>query len=668
MAITTFGMGLLGQTFNLMSLGGMAIAIGLVIDDAVVVTENIARHLAFTPNRRQAIRDALRELVWPVTTSTLTTVVVFLPLSLLQGVVGEFFSALSVTLATAVLLSLALALTLVPLLADKFVAGRPADTPATPHPSAWHRVSARIGRGIERLSDRYVRALDLALHHPGGVGVVALALIAGGVLAYRAVGTGFLPIMDEGAFVLDYFTPGGTALAETDRELRIVERILAETPEVEGTSRRTGAELGLFATLQNTGDIVVRLRPRSQRARDIFAVIEDVRGRIETALPRIRVEFVQLLSDLINDLAGSPNPIEIKLFGDRLEALEAYARSVAPKLERIPGVVDLYNGVSEPSPEILMRVREAQAGRIGLSPEDVAAQVHAPLLGVAAGEIRAEDRTIAVRVRAPDDVRFDPLRLGTLPVFGPTATRPTPLAALASFRETASRAELFRENGQQMIAITAGVEGRSLGKTMQDVNAVLAANPPPAGIRLEIGGQYAEQQKAFRSLLIVLALAALSVIGVMLVEFQSFVEPGVIVLAAPLSFVGAIALLLITRTQLNVSSFMGMILLVGLIVKNGIILLDFTRHRMRYEGEVLEDAIRKAARTRFRPILMTTLCTLLGLLPLALGIGPGSEIQRPLALAVIGGLALSTPITLFIVPTFYVAIRGRQFKLHADTP
>ena len=210
-----------------------------------------------------------------------------------------------------------------------------------------------------------------------------------------------------------------------------------------------------------------------------------------------------------------------------------------------------------------------------------------------------------------------------------------------------------------MIAVTAGVEGRSLGGVMDDLRGVLAANPPPPGIRLELGGQYEGQQEAFRSLILILGLAALSVLAVMLIQFQSFVEPLVIVLAAPLSFVGAVALLLVTGTDLNVSSFMGMILLVGLIVKNGIILLDFTRHRMRHEDETLDVAIREAARVRFRPILMTTLCTLFGLLPLALGVGAGAALQRPLALAVIGGLALSTPITLFLVPTFVVAIRSR---------
>jgi multidrug efflux pump subunit AcrB len=469
--------------------------------------------------------------------------------------------------------------------------------------------------------------------------------------------------MDEGAFVLDYTTPGGTALAETDRQLHIVEKILASTPEITGTSRRTGAELGLFATEQNTGDIVARLKPEGQRDRSIFDVIDEVRDKVERAVPRMRIEFVQILSDIINDLAGNPSPVEIRLFGQDLAQLEAYGTKLGEKLEPVAGIEDLFNGVSEPSAELSMEIAGAEANRVGLTPDQVSAEVSGTLLGVNAGEVRLGDRPVNVRVRAPDSVRFSPRLLGSLPIYSPTTQATVPLASLVSFTPGETRGELRRENQQQLIVMTADLSDRSLGAVMGDVRKVLADNPPPAGIRVELGGQYASQREAFRALLLVLALAAASVIGVMVLQFQSFVEPLVILLAAPLSFVGALLLLLITGTALNVSSFMGLILLVGLIVKNGIILLDFTRHRMRSDGLVLEDAIREAARIRLRPILMTTLCTLFGLLPLALGLGAGSELQRPLALAVIGGLALSTPITLYVVPTLLVAIRGRDYAL-----
>lgn len=662
MALTVFVMTRLGQTFNLMTLGAMAIAIGLVIDDAVVIIENIVRHIRLQPDRRVAIHEAVQELIWPVTSSTVTTVVVFLPLGLLTGVEGQFFHALSITLTIAVLVSLVVALTIIPLLSERYI--RVADVDAHERTADGPRgVLARVGGAIDSLSDRYERALASALRHARWVVPVAAALIVAGYFVHRFVPTGFLPEIDEGAFVLDYVTPGGTALAETDRMLHVVERILTETPEVTGIARRTGAEMGLFATGQNTGDIVVRLKPDRERQRSTAEVIDEVRGKIGREVPRMQIEFVQILSDVINDLAGATNPVEIKMFGPDLGALEAYAGKIEPRMSAIDGLEDYYDGISEPAAEMEMTINQAEANRVGLTPIQVADAVSGTLLGVPGGEIRLDDRSIGVRVRAPDSVRFDSRLLASLPVLAPETRKHVPLGALATFHTTDSRAELLRENQQQMIKATADLGSRSLGAVMGDVKAAIARTPPPAGIRLELGGQYASQQAAFKALILVLALAAASVIAVMVIQFQSFIEPLVVLLAAPLSFVGAMGLLLITGTPLNVSSFMGLILLVGLIVKNGIILLDFTRHLMRGGSMSLEAALREAARIRLRPILMTTLCTLFGLLPLALGIGAGSAMQKPLAVAVIGGLALSTPITLFIVPALLVAIRGREHRM-----
>ena len=663
LTITVLLMRMFGQTFNLMTLGAMAIAIGLVIDDAVVITENIVRHLTLTSDRTAAIREAVQELIWPVTTSTITTVVVFLPLGLLEGVAGQFFAALSLTLTVSVLVSLVLALTIIPLLSEQFLTEADAehDKEAAPH-----GVFARIGGALDSLADRYERALGSALQHPRLMIVAALVLVALGGGAYVLVGTGFLPDMDEGAFVLDYWSPGGTSLTETDRQLHTIEKILAETPEITGTSRRLGAELGLFATQQNRGDMSVRLKPVSARDRDIFKVIDEVRGKVAAAVPRFRVEFVEILSDVLDDASGNARPLEIKLFGSDLEALEKYAGALSPKIGKVEGVDDFYAGIAEPSAEMAMKIKGAEVSRLGLTPQQVSTEVSGALLGVSAGEIHLDDRSIGVRVRAPDSVRFNAQRLGALPVFSAQTHQAAPLATLAEFTKSEVRSEHLRENQQQMIMMTASVTDRPLSEVMASVKAILDAQPAPAGIRVELGGRYQSQQKAFSSLLLVLALAAVSVMAVMVVQFQSFVEPLVVLLAAPLSFVGALALLLVTRTALNVSSFMGLILLVGLIVKNGIILLDFTKHRMQTGGVDLETGIREAARVRLRPILMTTLCTLFGLLPLALGLGAGSEMQKPLALAVIGGLALSTPITLFVVPVLLVAIRGRTYRMETQ--
>ncbi|HET7187275.1 MAG TPA: efflux RND transporter permease subunit [Gemmatimonadaceae bacterium] len=673
LAITVFVMSLVGQTFNLMTLGAMAIAIGIVIDDAVVISENIVRHLGFTPDRDRAIRDAVQELIIPVTTSTITTVVVFLPLRLLQGVVGQFFAALSITLTIAVLISLLLAVTIIPLLAEAFLEAEPASEVPTVVRHATRdglkgrarEALASVGRAIDALSERYTRTLDRVLHHTRLMIGAAVLLIVAGFFVYKLVPTGFLPEIDEGAFVLDYFSPGGTALVETDRQVHVMESILLDKrlfPEVAGISRRTGAELGLFATEQNRGDIVVRLTPESARSRSSEEVIDDVRRRVASAVPRLRVEFVQILSDVINDLAGAARPVEVRLFGSDLDALEAYARSLEPEMSKVDGVEDFYNGVAEPAPELTMTINGAEANRAGLTPDQVSASVNGAMLGVPAGEVRVQDRTIGVRVRAPDAVRNDAMRLGALPVMIPQSRTTAPLSAMATFAPVEARSAYTRENQQQVITMTSDVTG-SLGSVMSGIGAVLARHPPPTGIRLEIGGQAAGQAEAFRSLLTVLALAVAAVVGVMVLQFRSFVEPLVVLAAAPISFVGAMLLLWITGTPLNVSSFMGLILLVGLIVKNGIILLDFTHHRMLTAGETLEPALLEAGRVRLRPILMTTLCTLFGLLPLALGLGAGSEMQRPLALAVIGGLALSTPITLFLVPTFLVAVRGRDYAI-----
>jgi CzcA family heavy metal efflux pump len=663
LAITVGIMARLGQTFNLMTLGAMAIAIGLVIDDAIVITENIVRHMRLTPDRAYAVREAVHELIWPVTTSTLTTVVVFAPLSLLTGVVGQFFAALSITLSVAVIVSLILALTIIPLLAESLLEAAPGvDASAARPRSRAGRAGASIARALDGLADRYERSLAATLHRPRTIVAGALALLVVGVLIQRVLGSGFLPEMDEGAFVIDYITPGGTPLEESDRLVNIAERILASEPEVASTSRRLGAELGLFATPQNIGDIAVRLKRPGVRTRSSQEVIDDVRVKINRAAPRLHIEFVQILSDVINDLSGAAKPVEIKLFGPRLDTLERYATSLAPKLQAVEGLEDLNSGVSQPAAEMRLQVSLAEANRIGLDPQEVANEVSSALLGVSAGDLRLEDHTIGVRVRAPDAFRYAPTSLDVLPIHDPVTRGTTPLASIATAIPVVSRAEYHRENQQQMIALTADVSTRSLGAVMTDVQRVLARNPPPRDMRVEVAGQYANQRSSFRALMIVLTLATVSVVAVMLIQFRSFIEPLLIVLAAPVSFVGAVGLLWITGTQLNVSSLMGLILLIGLIVKNGIILLDFTELRMRHNGDRLEDAIRYAARVRLRPILMTTLCTLAGLVPLALGLGAGSELQKPLAIAVIGGLTLSTPITLYLVPTLLVAIRGRDFR------
>jgi CzcA family heavy metal efflux pump len=628
-------MKLFGETINLMSMGGLAVAIGLVIDDAVVVVENIHRHRA-RGEGEGAVERATAELLAPVVGSTLTTVVVFAPLGLLSGVVGQFFRALSITLSVSVVLSLFLALTLIPLLARW---------------AGAERADAERGAGLER---RYSGALGTAMGHPRRIafGVAGLVLVA--VLLYHFTATGFLPRMDEGGFVIDYLTPAGSALEETDRQIRKVEKLVAETPEVASFSRRTGSELGLFATQPNKGDLVVRLKPRRERSRSADAVIDDLRPKIHEAVPTLDVEFVQLLQDMIGDLEGNPTPIEVRVFGDDPARLEELAGDAQERIEKVKGIVDVV-GLEKSNPELTWEVDPVAAGRLGLTTAQVSEQLSAAWLGEVATELRLYDRTIPVRVRYPDAVRFEASRMGQVPLRGADG-KLAPLSGLAHPVAAGPQAILWRENLRQMAVVTARLEDRDLGSGVKDVKAALAGMTLPVGYSVEVGGQYESQQGAFRQLLTVLAIAASLVLVVLVVEFRAFTPALLILAAAPLSFGGALLALLVTGTELNVSSAMGFILLIGLVVKNGIVMLDYAEH-LHDSGKPFPEAVAEAARVRLRPILMTTLCTLFGLLPLALGLGAGAELQKPLALVVIGGLSLSTLVTLFAVPTFAVAAR-----------
>ena len=636
--ISTFlFMKLFGETINLMSMGGLAVAIGLVIDDAVVVVENIHRHRA--RGDAEAIDNAVSELVVPVVGSTLTTVVVFAPLGLLSGVVGQFFRALSITLSVSVIISLFLALTLIPLLAH------------------WTRPKKAHDDRADWLERRYAPALGRAMGHPRLLGFGVLGLILAAVILYRFTATGFLPKMDEGGFVIDYLTPAGTAIEETDRLIRKVEKLVADTPEVASFSRRTGSELGLFATEPNKGDLLVRLKSRAQRHRSAEQVIEDLRPKIHDAVPSMDVEFIQLLQDMIGDLEGNPTPVEVKIFGDDPSRLEELAGTVQPKVEEIKGIVDVV-GVEKGNPEVTWEIDPMAAGRLGLTTTQVADQLAAAWLGAVPTQLRLFDRTIPVRVRYPDAIRFDPVRLAQMPVRG-ADNKMAPLAALAHSTPAPAQGILWREHMRQMSLITGRLENKDLGSGVKEVKDKLAGIKLPVGYSFEVGGQYEAQQGAFRQLLTVLAIAASLVLFILVVEFRSFTPALLILAAAPLSFGGALLMLILTRTELNVSSAMGFILLIGLVVKNGIVMIDYA-HRLHAEGTPFPEAVAHAARIRLRPILMTTLCTLFGLLPLALGLGAGAELQKPLALVVIGGLSLSTLVTLFAVPTFYVAARSRK--------
>ncbi|WP_240487099.1 efflux RND transporter permease subunit [Hyalangium minutum] len=635
--MTCAALELSGGTMNLMSLGGLAVAIGLVVDDAVVVVEAVYRRVTSGMERWAATADALREIAWPVTNSTLTTVVVFAPLSLLSGVSGQFFAALAFTLSAAVLISLAVAVTLTPLLCGWLLL-----------PQATH---ARTPRGL------YDRVLSRLLSRPWrtvAVGAAITVLFAG---IASGVGTGFLPELDEGAFVVDYFTPTGTSLNEADRLGRQIEAAVAALPEVASTSRRLGAELGPPAATESyVGDITVELKHR--RTRSGPQVIEEARTRVESVAPGVRVEFIELLQDVLSDLEGNPDPIEVKLQGEDVSVLRSFAPQVAERLQDIPGLVDLYDGVSGCTPEIHLELQLASAGRAGLTAQEVTAQVRTALLGQVVSAIPRTGRWVNVRVRLRDEDRLDAQVLEQLRLRTPSGTT-APLSQVAQLRRKCLPAELLSENLRPLVPVTGRLESRDLGSVTADVQARLADLKPPEGVELRVGGQRDSQQASFRGLLLVLALATFGVFLILTFHFRSLVLPLLILGVAPVALVSGLAILRLTGVPLNVSSLMGSILLVGLVVKNGILLLDHAE-KEREEGFGAREAVERAAAVRLRPILMTTLATLLGLVPLALGLGEGAELQRPLAITVLGGLSISTLVVLLGLPPAYVLVRRRE--------
>ncbi|MBI3894048.1 MAG: efflux RND transporter permease subunit [Candidatus Wallbacteria bacterium] len=633
LGITFLPLGLLGQSLNMMSLGGLAVAIGLVIDDAIVVVEAIGRRVEEGMSPSEAASRGTRELMAALLGTTATTVVVFVPMAWLEGVVGRFFSALSVTLAGSVVVSLAIAVTLVPLAA-----------------ASWIRARPRVDSAPSLYVALYERLASPLMRHPWIGLSIAGALVAVGAQSANHVPSGFLPTMDEGSFVVDYFLPAGTSLTDTDAVARKLEAVLSATPEVGTYSRRTGAELGpATATQVNRGDIMVRLKPSGIRKKSADDVIAQVRAKVGKDVPEARTEFIQVLQDVLNDLSGMPRPLEIKLFGDNYPTLQAKAGEVLERIKDVRGLVDIYPGIEGLAPELKFRVEAAAAARLGKSATDVASELDAALRGVEASEIRRPDRPIGVRVRYPDALRFDIRKLAGLPLV--TGSGVVRMSAVAAPIASGSETVLVRESLRPIVILTADLEGRDLGSVAGEVRRKLAGLPLPEGYTLELGGQYEGQQKTQRDLLAVMGFGLISVLIVLLVQFSRARLAFAVLASVPLSVVGALATLWATAIPLNASSLMGCVLLVGLVVKNGILLLQEYEELLE-QGVASNDALVMAGRIRLRPILMTTLATIAGLAPLALGLGSGAEIQRPLAVAVIGGLLVSTVVSLLVLPCF----------------
>ena len=657
-AATVFALWALGQSFNLMTLGGLAAAIGLVIDDAIVVVENIVMHRDNGEGRIDAVRKALGEITVPLIGSTITPVVVFLPLVSVSGVTGSFFRALAITMTAALLTSLVLALTWTPGLSLVLLRER------------GHRVQHdhQAGRFLQRILSVHRRVLDWSLAKPLRLGAVCLLLIIVTFIGYKSLGSDLLPEMDEGGFVLDYIMPAGSSLTETNRVLQHVERILKSTPEVESTSRRTGLQMGLAAVTEaNTGDFTVRLK--AKRSRAIDDVMADVRAQIRATEPELDVEFTQVLQDMIGDLSNAPEPIQIKVFSPDDNVLAQLGPRIGDAISKIPGVVDVENGIDNTisGPATNFQVDPSVAARFGFAPTEVSEDATAILDGLPASEpLIANGRPYTIRVRLGDEHRAS-LDAIENTVFNSASGHTASLGSLASIEQLPPQNEIRRENLQRLVVITGRLEGSDLGTGIARVRRTVESLHLPPSVRVTYGGTYEEQQKSFRDLLRVLLLALALVFGVLLTEFRNFPAPVAILTSSVLSISGVILALLITRTTFNVASFMGLIMVIGIVAKNGILLLD-ADERYRAEGASAAEAMIHAAQRRLRPIVMTAIAAVCGMLPLAFALGAGSQMLQPLAIAVIGGLVISMALSLVVTPVVYLLLtRHRSAPAELET-
>ena len=668
--LTLIVLKLTGQSFNLMTLGGLAAAVGLVIDDAIVVLENIVLHRDAGESRLQAIQSALKEITVPLIGSTITPIVVFLPLISTTGVTGSFFRALAITMTVALLSSLLLALTWTPTLSQYFV--RRKDTVGAAEIPAGEQTAASLLAAEEahlsgffgRTVDFYGRIMMKILHRPVMVGVSCAAIVVMTLVCYKFLGSDLLPAMDEGGFILDYYTPPGSSLAESDRILQHIEEIIRSMPEVENTSRRTGLQLGLAAVTEaNRGDFTVRLK--KDRKRDIEEIMSDIRAEIKRTEPGADVEFVQVLQDMIGDLTSQPEPIVIKLFSPDAKLLSATAPRVAEAIQKIPHVVDVLDGIENTisGPAVTYKVDPAVAARAGFTPEEVATNAAAVLEGEpAATPVVLNDRAYTIRVRFPEQSRASLDRMSNT-LLTSSSGRTATLGSLATISTDPGQTEIRRENLQRLVEVTGRFEGVSLGQGMQAVQKAVEDLKLPSSIRVEYGGLYEEQQKSFHDLLMVFLLALVLLFVVLLFEFRTFSAPVAILASALLSTFGGFLALLVMRITFNVASFMGMIMVVGIVAKNGILLLDADQ-RFRQLGFTEEESMIQAGRRRLRPIAMTALATIAGMLPLAMAIGSGSQMLQPLAVAVIGGLLSSIVLSLILTPAIYFYL-GRTTKANA---
>ncbi len=680
-AITFVFIKVFGLSFDLMTLGGLAAAVGLVIDDAIVMVENIVLHRESGEGRIDAVRKALAEITVPLFFCTVTPVVVFLPLISVTGVTGSFFRALAITMAVSLITSLALALSWTPALSLLMLrspkhagsAGEFSRTETHPATESTHfeddqpevlRLAKQeehaLKGAMKHIVNFYERVLRVCLERPLWVAAACVVLLLGTYFSYKGLGSDLLPAMDEGGFVLDYIMPAGSSLSETNRVLQHVETILQQTPEVANVSRRTGLQMGLAAVTEaNTGDMTVRLN--SKRSRGIDEVMADIRERINASEPQLSVEFIQVLQDMIGDLSNSPEPVQIKLFSTNDALLNQLGPQVADAIKTVPGVVDVLNGVENTisGPSTTFQIDPALASRMGFTSQELAMDAAAIVEGEpATTPVIQNGRAYTVRVRYGEEHRASLDAIKNTMLNSSTGHLAT-LGSMTDVQQNAGQTEIRRENLQRDVVVTGRLEGTNLGGAIKLVQAKVNSLHLPPTVRVEYGGTYQEQQTSFAELRKVLLLALGLVFGVLLTEFRNFSAPIAILTSSVLSSAGVILALLITGTTFNVASFMGLIMVIGIVAKNGILLLD-ADEKFRDAGVAPEQAMLLAGRRRLRPILMTALAAITGMFPLALALGAGSQMLQPLAIAVIGGLLISMLLSLVVTPVIYFRLTAKS--------
>ncbi|AYJ85642.1 efflux RND transporter permease subunit [Sphingomonas paeninsulae] len=646
LAATCLILYVLGMSFNMMTLGGMAAAVGLVVDDAVVMLEHLMRRLQESEHDGEGTRPSMlaaaREMARPLFGSTVATIVVFLPLAFITGVTGGFFKALAITIVAALGISLLYARYVLPLVADHWLT--PKDAEAT------EKADGFMG-GIIR---RYEGGVTRALKRPGlFAAVIATVLIVIGAVSWNRVESGFMPKMDEGGFILDYKAKPGAALSDTDRLLRQVEKIIQATPEVASYSRRTGIQLGGGLTEADEGDFFVRLN--NGRRRDIEKVMSEIRGKVGLQVPGLEIETAQLMEDLIGDLTAIPQPIEVKLFGDDETQLADAAQKVADGIGRITGIVEVNNGLRVAGDAIVINVDRAAAALAGLDAGAVATQIGSQVDGTIATQVQADEQVINVRVRLPQELRRRADALSSLTLRA-TDGRIVSLGSIAKISIAAGQRQITREDLSPFIPVTARLDGLDLGSAIKQVQVKVAELKLPPSIRVEYGGLYQQQTQSFRDLTTVFVAALLLSALLLTLLFEKWSFTFGVIGTVLVSVMAVLAGLWLTGTELDISALMGLTMVVGMITELAIFYLA----ELDADHPLNAQSLIAAGRARLRPILMSALIAILTLFPLALGIGRGSGLQKPLATAIIFGLAVGAPLIVTFLPMLVLVMTRRR--------